>query len=258
MFWAQLKTPDLDAVMAFYSALLGWRVDVNTGGPGLPKGACVLGGTTEPVAGMASMSAWEVQQDEPPRWTPFVPTPDAVAMTERAQFHGATLIEPAMPAGGDGWRAVLSDPTGAEFGIWETTPSAAAPPIEVSENPAPGSLVWSELQTTDPYAARDFYGDLLVWSCVDDHPSDEFLGDDIRFSRGNAPIARLRSVTRAEVSDAPRWLPGFAVENLDEAAKRAGDLGGAAHEPPSELECERPEVVVLDDPTGASCLLVAS
>jgi hypothetical protein len=256
MFWAELTTPDPDAAESFYAALLGWEMETVSTGPGPPRRSFRQGPNGVPVAGLSAMSPWQEQQGEAARWTPFLHTPDAVAMTERAQFHGATLLEPAMPAHGHGWRALLADPTGAEFGVWEPAESRPAPPPTPAETPSPGTLGWAELQTTDAYAARDFYRELLVWSCKDDHPNPDFLGDDIRFIQHNQPVARLRPVQRVDVPDAPRWLPGFAVEDLATAAQTAESLGGTVSPPPGARDGETPRVMVLSGPTGADCLLV--
>jgi len=255
MFWAQLKTSDLDAATSFYTDVLGWRVDVASDGPGLARGTFHRDDTDAEVAGVLPLSEWEQQQGEPSRWMPFVHTPDAIAMTERAQFHGAMLVEPAMPARGNGWRATLSDPSGADFGVWEPADDREHPSVDGPRD-RPGDLAWAELQTTDAYASRDFYCEWLVWACIDDHPSDRFLGDDIRFVRSNQPIARLRPVSRSEVPSAPRWLPGFAVSDLETSVDQVVALGGTVHDVPAPVADERPAVRPITDPTGATCLLV--
>jgi uncharacterized protein len=258
MFWAELTTPNSDAAARFYESLFGWRIDMDDTGPGLPRGSFVprkhppLGTPRQSVAGLQPMSTWQQQQGESARWIPSVHTPDVVAMTERAQFHGATLTEPAMPDHGDGWRARLVDPTGAAFDVWE--PAQARPDTSDPSSPraaASGVVCWMELQTPDPYAARDFYRELMVWRCHDDHPSDEFLGDNVLFAEADQPIARLRTV---EPGTGACWLPGFAAEDVDRAAARATSLGGSVAAAPSAGG--RPDVRHVTDPFGAAFLIV--
>jgi len=258
MYWAELTTPDPNAAARFYESLFGWGIDVDDTGPGLPRGSFIsrehppLDTPRQSVAGFRLMSTWQQEQGETARWIPSVHTPDVVAMTERAQFHGATLTEPAMPAHGDGWRARILDPTGAAFDVWEPAQARSDSADPASPRAAaPGALCWAELQTPDPYAARNFYRELMVWRCHDDHPSDEFLGDDILFVRADQPVARLR----AEEPEADAcWVPGFAVEDVSRAAARAESLGGSVAEAP--LTDERPAVRHVTDPLGAAFLVV--
>ncbi len=260
MFWAQLTTPDPDAAALFYASLFGWTINMNTGGPGLPRGAFFPSPSassvpTRSVAGLQPMSAWQQEQGASARWTPFLHTPDVVAMTERAQFHGATLVEPAMPAHGDGWRALLADPTGATYGVWEPAEDRS-PPRSPDAAPTTGALVWAELQTSDPYAARDYYCELMAWSTDDPNENPDFIAKDLCFLRNGLPLARLRDVCYTDVPNAPRWLPGFSVTSIRNAATRAHDLGGTVSDMPAAMDDEHPPVALLTDPAGASSLLV--
>ena len=259
MFWAQLTTPDPGTAAQFYASLFGWSVDINTGGPGLPRSAFFPSHSesntpTHSVAGLQPMSAWQQQQDASAQWTPFLHTPDVVAMTERAQFHGATLVEPAMPAHGDGWRALLADPTGATYGVWE--PAEDRSPPSSAPSTSTGALVWAELQTSDPYAARDYYCELMAWSTDDPNENPDFVAEDLCFLRNGIPLARLRDVRPTDVCNAPRWLPGFSVASIEEAATRAQNLGGTVSDMPAAMDDEHPLVALLTDPAGASSLLV--
>ena len=261
MFWAELTTPDPDAAVEFYTSLLGWTVEMNDTGPGLPRGAffppdSASGAPVHSVAGLEPMSTWQQQQGEPARWTPFLHTPDVVAMTERAHFHGATLVEPAMPARGDGWRALLADPTGADYGVWEPADERSPDDHSLTSSAPSGALVWSELQTPDPYAARDYYGELMAWSTDDPNENPDFIAEDLCFLRKGIPLARLRTVRASDVPEAPRWLPGFSVDSLADATERARDLGASVSDVPAAIEGEQPAVALLTDPTGASFLLV--
>lgn len=247
---ATLTTPDLKSASAFYTSVFHWNAEVEEAiGP--RRLLFQPDSSAFPVATATLMSPWQQQQGAPARWTPFLHTPDVVAMTERAQFHGATLVEPAMPAHGDGWRALLEDPTGAPFGVWEPEADAAHGSTDASPSAPPGTICWAELQTPDAYAARDFYTELLAWGCQDDNAHPDFLGEDVTFSQQNTTIARVREVGRA---DPPRWLPGFAVPAIGSAIDAVTASGGALQRPPAEDE--RPASAQVADPQGTSFLLV--
>jgi predicted enzyme related to lactoylglutathione lyase len=116
--------------------------------------------------------------------------------------------------------------------------------------------VWSELQTPDPYAARDYYCELMAWSTDDPNENPDFIAEDVCFLRNGSPLGRLREVRPSDVPDAPRWLPGFSVDSLRDATERASGLGATVSDVRAAIEGEQPPVALLTDPAGASCLLV--
>jgi uncharacterized protein len=58
-----------------------------------------------------------------------------------------------------GRMAVIADPTGAMFGIWEPGSGIGAERMN-----DPGSLTWNDLVTNDTDAASRFYSELFGWT----------------------------------------------------------------------------------------------
>ena len=58
-----------------------------------------------------------------------------------------------------GRMAVLQDPTGAVFQVWQAKNSIGAKILN-----EPGALCWTELTTTDTKAAEAFYTKLFGWT----------------------------------------------------------------------------------------------
>ena len=111
--WTDLSTSDAEGARKFYSAVFGWKVEVNPdpqyGGYALAK----AGG--KDVAGIGPK-----QMDEAPTaWTVYIGTPDAAETAKKAEAAGAKIIAPVMEVGDQGHMAIIQDPSGAYLGLWQ-------------------------------------------------------------------------------------------------------------------------------------------
>ena len=76
----------------------------------------------------------------------------------RAAQLGATVLQPPFDVFDSGRMAVVQDPTGARFCIWQAKASQG---IGIAgEN---GALCWADLITADVARAREFYSGLFGW-----------------------------------------------------------------------------------------------
>jgi len=71
---------------------------------------------------------------------------------KKAQSLGAKVFAPPFDVMDAGRMAVLQDPTGAVFQVWQAGRSIGAKILN-----EPGTLCWTELTTTDTAAAEKFY-----------------------------------------------------------------------------------------------------
>ena len=147
--WVDLMVPDRHAARAFYGPLFGW--EFVEGGPetGFYTTATIGGrsvaGFAEPMPGAAST---------PSTWTTYLAVDnDIVAVTGRARDAGAQVLFDPMTIMELGAMAVLVDPTGAVFGLWQPGSHTGADVVN-----EPGALIWNEIMTRDPVAAQTFYG----------------------------------------------------------------------------------------------------
>jgi len=113
----ELQTQDLAEAKAFYATLFGWRLDDL---PGLRYTMIEVGEGT----GGGMMQA---KGDGRSHWIPFIAVSDVQGTTRRVAALGGSVLKGPAEVPGYGWYSVLSDPTGATFGIWkpEITPDAA-------------------------------------------------------------------------------------------------------------------------------------
>ncbi len=57
--------------------------------------------------------------DAPSRWVPYFLVDDVAAGVNRAKSLGASIVVHATEIPGHGWFSLISDPTGATFGLWK-------------------------------------------------------------------------------------------------------------------------------------------
>ena len=111
--WNELHTTDLDGASAFYGALFGWTTEAMPTGDGPPY--LVISNSGRSNGGITA-----TQPGEPPNWVPYFAVSSVDdALSEANEGGGATLAGPIpMP---QGRIAVLRDPQGAVFALWEGT-----------------------------------------------------------------------------------------------------------------------------------------
>ncbi len=100
------------------------------------------------VAAAAGQQAQERQMGVPPHWNMYVSVNDADTATQKATGLGGTVIAPPFDVMNHGRMAVIQDPTGAMFQLWQPKEH-----IGVKITNEPGALCWSELTTRDANAA---------------------------------------------------------------------------------------------------------
>lgn len=110
--WTELATRDLDAAVAFYTGLFGWRAERKADGP-MPytewwDGDQCRGGMMEITPEMG---------EAPPHWLTYFSVDDCDACTSKAEALGADVCVPAFDIPGVGRMAVITDPQGATFAV---------------------------------------------------------------------------------------------------------------------------------------------
>jgi predicted enzyme related to lactoylglutathione lyase len=97
-----------------------------------------------------------------------------------------------------------------------------------------GRFVWYELATTDMESAKAFYTDVLGWR-TQDVPAPALAYT--LFTAAGAAVSGLMELPEdARASGLrPSWLGYVGVDNVDAAANRVEELGGAVHVPPKEI-----------------------
>ncbi|MGN6609297.1 MAG: VOC family protein [Jatrophihabitans sp.] len=212
--WVDLTTSDIDAASEFYRGLFGWELL----GSGPEFGGYVIaqvGGL--PVAGLGPQQPG--MEGHPSVWTTYLATDDADATAAAVREHGGVVVAEPFDVGPLGRMAVVQDPTGGTFGLWQ-----AAQHYGARRTNETGALMWNELMTHDYERAQAFYGAVFGFTF------EELGGGDYPYSAvvlDGRPVAGL-GVLAAEAPKEvpPHWRVYFAVDDADDALSRAQSLGG--------------------------------
>ena len=112
IMWADLTVEDAPRLRAFYKEVVGWTAtDVDMGGY---HDYCM--NQPEDARTVATL---------PPQWLIYVTVQDLDASVDRCVALGGEVIAPPRDYGGTGRYAVLRDPAGAPFAVFEAAPPAA-------------------------------------------------------------------------------------------------------------------------------------
>ena len=216
--WIDLSTPDQDAAADFYGALFGWTVEEGES-PEETGGYRVATKDGHAVGGVMKT----MQEGQPPAWMTYMSVEDVDATTERAREAGGSVLAEPMSVLDFGRMAVIADPTGAVFGLWQPGKNVGAGLVN-----EPGSMTWNELNTRDTEAARSFYGAVFGW----EFDEMEFEGGPYvnvrRAGDGEMTAGMLDMGSRGIPEEVPaHWQVYFAVDDADASVETTKQNGGS-------------------------------
>jgi predicted enzyme related to lactoylglutathione lyase len=242
--WEELTTTDQDAAKSFYGALLGWEYDDRpVGDGGYVYSMAQVGGKN--VAAIALQPDQQRESGVPPMWNSYVSVVDADATAARAAELGATVHAPPFDVLDVGRMAVIADPQGAFFEIWQPKEHIGASLVN-----APGALSWNELNSSDVDASVAFYGALFGWTVESfDMGGEPYL----TIKNGDVNNGGIRGLNSP--GPPPHWLAYFAIEDIDAGLAKVEELGGSKHAGPIDIQIA--EIAVVADPQGAMFALYA-
>lgn len=219
--WVDAQLPDVAAGKRFYGELFGWTFKDSHGGSvwAHHKG--------RPVAALAHKTDGRM----PTVWTVYFATPDIEGLADRIWAAGGQVVTAPLPVADLGTSALVTDPEGAVFALWEPGSHQG-----FGVRHEPGTFAWAELYARDTEAANAFYGGLF---------HDALFGPGAHPDFGRAPVA---DVFPAEMP--PHFLVHFRVEDCEEVLGTVGRLGGRVQAPPFETSYGK--VAVVTDNQGAS------
>lgn len=236
--WADLGTPDIGVAVDFYGGLFGWDIPEagNAEQTGGYRQATLRG---KPVAGVMPL----MQEGQPPAWSNYVSVDDADATAAKVREAGGQVLAEPMDVLDLGRMAVFMDPSGAVFGIWQPGTFVGAEIVNEAN-----AMVWNELNTRDPEAAKDFYGAVFGWG-FEKRQFDTATYTTIKMGEDTAGgLLDMRGRVPEEVPS--HWLAYFAVDDADAAVEKATGSGAEALFGPESMS-EVGRIAVLKDPFGA-------
>jgi uncharacterized protein len=259
--WIDTSQPDPDAAVEFYGGLFGWEFEnVMPPGSGGKYFLARLDGRDVAAVSSISESAPQIAT-----WDTYVRVDSADETASKVRDAGGRVVKEPFDVMGSGRMAVVADPEGATFCVWQAKAFRGAEVVN-----EPGSLNFNDLNTRDVEGAKSFYGAVFGWKTLESEGGfgmwtlpgygDHLERDDPdlrkRLAEFGGPVGFEDVV--ASVSPIPddqpdvpaHWGITFAVDDADATAKKASELGGTVVVPPFDAPWVR--MTVLADPHGAT------
>ena len=259
--WIDTTQPDPDAAARFYEGLFGWELE-DVMPPGSERRYLIARIRGGDVAAVSSRP-----EGAPPMatWNTYIWVDSADETAEKVREAGGSVLSEPFDVMDSGRMAVFTDPGGAVFAVWQAKQHKGS--RIVNEH---GSLNFNNLNTRDPEGAKAFYGAVFGWGTLEldggfqtwtlpgygDHL--ELDNPDMRknMAEVGAPegfedvVASLAPIPDDQPDTPPHWGLTFAVDDADEAARKAAELGGTVIVPPFDAPWVR--MTVIADPQGAT------
>jgi predicted enzyme related to lactoylglutathione lyase len=259
--WADVSEPDPRAAADFYSGLFGWELE-NTMPEDSPGEYWIARLRGLEVAAVGSIPESLPQQA---MWGMYVWVESADETAAKVGEAGGSVLMEPFDIFDFGRMAAFTDPEGAMFSVWQAGQHRGA--RLVNEH---ATVNFNGLATRDVAAAKDFYAAVFGWTTLEmpggfqmwtlpgygdylerDNPGLRKLTVD-----AGAPeeyvdvVASINPIPENEPDTPPHWSVTFGVDDADEIAAKATELGGRVIAPPFDAPWVR--MTVLADPQGAT------
>ncbi len=258
--WIDTGHPDPEAVLPFYEGLFGWQFEDTM--PGDTEGHYFVGR----IRGGDVAAVGSIPEGAPPlaAWNTYVWVESADETVVRTRDAGGGVVMEPFDVMDAGRMAVLTDPEGAVFSVWQAKHHKGAK--VVNEH---GSLNFNGLATRNLEGAKAFYGAVFGWKTLaltagvmwtlpgyGDHLEEMSPGLREQMAQMGAPdgfidvVAAVNPIADDDTTTPAHWSVTFAVENADAAAAKGRELGGEVVAGPFDAPWTR--MAVINDPQGAT------
>jgi len=241
--WVELGTTDQTGAKSFYATLFGWVPVDSPMGPNEYY-------TMFKLNGGDAAAAYTMRPEErsvvPPHWNLYIAVDSADDSARLASELGGKLLASPFDVMTFGRMAVIQDPAGAVFCIWQSKDHRGT--TVTGEN---STLCWADLSTSDPDRAKQFYEGLFGWKIG---PVEHYPPDYLVIKSGEKPIGGIPPAAYRNRQIPPHWMLFFQVGDADALAATTKELGGAVHLAPTSMGAAR--LSVLADPQGAAFSII--
>ncbi len=235
--WVELATTDQAAAKSFYGELFGWTI---VDEPMCPDSYYTL----FQLQGRSTGAAYQLAGSEvttPPNWMLYIAVESADETAAKVAALGGKLIAPPFEVSKNGCAAIIQDPTGAVFCIWQAMDHKG---IGITGN---HTLCWADLSTNDPAQAAVFYEALFGWKLM---AGEKDTSGYLHIQNSGEFIGGIPPAQHRNSSMPAHWLPYFGVASCDESAVKAEGLGARLILPPMSIP-DVGRMSVVADPQGA-------
>ena len=238
--WVELGTTDSAVAKNFYTQLFGWDYEDHPMGPDGVYTMLKLDG--KEVGALYELRPDMKAQGIPPHWLSYISVANVNESAEKAKAEGATILQGPFDVMTVGRMAIVQDPTGAVFALWQPREHKGAQLYNL-----PNSFCWNELTTPDTTKAGDFYTSVFGWE-----KTERDMGRMIytTFLNDGRPNGGMFAPTPEMGNIPPHWLVYYGVADADATVAKAQSLGGSVAVPAWDVKGVG-RIAILKDPTGA-------
>ena len=240
--WAELGTTDQSAAKKFYGGLFGWTFNDNDMGP---QGVyTIFQNQGQDCAALYTLMPDMLQKGVPPNWGAYVAVTSADETAKKVAALGGTVMMEPFDVMDHGRMAVIQDPTGAVFSLWQ---AKSHPGVGVLREP--GALCWTELMTSDTAKAGAFYKSLIGWG-AQEVPMGPMTYTMFKLADGT-DAGGMMKLTPDMKGVPPHWMNYFRITDLQASVAKATGLGATVLLPPTPVP-NVGQFAILKDPQGAA------
>jgi predicted enzyme related to lactoylglutathione lyase len=259
--WIDTSQPDPEAAVDFYSGLFGWEFEDVM--PPESAGRYFIGR----VRGGDVAAVGSIPEGAPPMatWNTYMWVESADEATSKVRDAGGGVMMEPFDVLDAGRMAVLTDPEGAAFCVWQANRHKGAQ--VVNEH---GTLNFNGLNTRDVEGAKAFYWEVFGWETLTldggfqawtlpgygDHlerrdPGLRKRTEEFGADPGFVDVVASINPIAGDQPDVPaHWSVTFGTDDADATAETAARLGGKVLVPPFDAPWTR--LTVIADPQGAT------
>jgi predicted enzyme related to lactoylglutathione lyase len=220
--WYESLTRNVQATIAFYSEVVGWKTQSFSGD------YIMWVGSEGPLGGVMKLPEEAAKQGAPPHWIGYVQVDDVDATASLARKLGGKICKEPTDIPTVGRFAVLADPQGAAIAVFK--PDAA---MTLHDSSKDGEFCWNELLTSDSAAAFRFHSELFGWKVLQDMDMGP-MGTYRIFGVGEKRLGGMMAIPKGAPMP-PMWIHYVSTSDLDATSGRATRKGAKVMNGPMDV-----------------------
>lgn len=215
--WYDLMSTDPAVTDAFYAGVFGWSIETEST---MPNGYRGWQQQNEPFGGVLPWKA----EISPGNWMSYVQITDLDTLVDLVEDLGGAVHVEATEIPGNGRFAIVADPTGAPFSLFELPSERRV--STTMYNRGEGFPIWNELITTGVDAASAFYEKLIGWQMFPITPGANPY--TVARTGGIAAAGLYQPMTPPAHA---MWIVSFQTSAIEISIERVEQLGGKVIHP---------------------------